>query len=401
MKKRFFYLALGAVTLLFLGLIYAWSIFRAPLRGLFPSWTDSEMSLTFTISMVFFCIGGFSGGKLSRRFSAKVLIMSAALMAFLGFFGVSMIEGLAPRRAVVQLYICYGVLCGFSVGMGYNVVITLVTKWFPDYPGLASGVLLMGFGLGGIVLGGVANGMIAASGVLSVFSKLSVVVAAVLVVCAMLLSPVREKTKSIIDKSETDVLSFTSSEMLKTAFFWFFFMFGTLASAGGLMVIGNAGAIAAAAGAAPTLGLIVSVFNGASRPLFGVCFDKKGRSVTMTSVASCLFLGGVLLLAGEASRSVALTVFGIILVGLAYGGSPAITSPLISKSFGPAFFPANFSLGTFPLIPAALMGPTLSSFLLERSGGLYSSTYIAIICMAAISLLLTAFMGRFTPRKDS
>ena len=80
---------MGTLTLLFLGLIYAWSIFRTPIGELFPDWSISQLSLTFTISMIFFCLGGFAGGLMSKKFSVRVRFLISAVMLFIGFFAVS------------------------------------------------------------------------------------------------------------------------------------------------------------------------------------------------------------------------------------------------------------------------------------------------------------------------
>ena len=107
-NKRWLYLGMGTLTLLFLGLIYAWSIFRTPIGELFPDWSISQLSLTFTISMIFFCLGGFAGGLLSKKLSIRVRMIISAVMLLIGFFAVSMVKTDAPGSSLTMLYLFYG-----------------------------------------------------------------------------------------------------------------------------------------------------------------------------------------------------------------------------------------------------------------------------------------------------
>ena len=64
-NKRWLYLAVGTLLLIFCGLIYGWSLFKTPFSEVYTGWSLSQLSMTFTISMIFFCIGGFVAGKLA------------------------------------------------------------------------------------------------------------------------------------------------------------------------------------------------------------------------------------------------------------------------------------------------------------------------------------------------
>ena len=68
---RWAYLILGVLALLVAGVVYAWSILKAPLAEAF-GWSGSELALNFTLTMCFFCLGGFAGGLLSRRLGDRL-----------------------------------------------------------------------------------------------------------------------------------------------------------------------------------------------------------------------------------------------------------------------------------------------------------------------------------------
>ena len=149
MKKlnRWVYAALGVLILLFAGMVYAWSVLSGPIAQEFPEWTKAQLSLTFTIVMILFCVGCMVGGFLSGKVSAKIYVWAAAVM-FLGGFMLS-----ARITSLMGLYIGFGVICGFASGLAYNAVMGTISRWFPDKQGLISGVLLMGFGLSSFLVG--------------------------------------------------------------------------------------------------------------------------------------------------------------------------------------------------------------------------------------------------------
>ena len=91
---RFLYAAVGLVVLLFAGFVYGWSIFAAPIGADFPAWSKAQLSLTFTICMAFFCLGGFAAGNLSKKIPVRVNVIFSAALFLVGFFLVSRADSL-------------------------------------------------------------------------------------------------------------------------------------------------------------------------------------------------------------------------------------------------------------------------------------------------------------------
>ncbi len=404
---RWLYLGLGTVTLLLLGLIYGWSIFRDPFSALFPSWTISQLSITFTISIIFFWAGGFVSGLLARKFSVMLRFLCGGALLFCGFYMVSRISPSEPDSSLITLYIFYGGFAGSGVGFAYNAVISTINKWFPDKFGLASGIMLMGFGIGGLALGSIVIPLIASIGVLSVFRYLGIVMGAWCLISSIAMKAPNEEAQAALSqqlannhniqsKSKSDSGSshdYTSREMLQTSRFWLFLVWTLLLNAAGLLVINSAANISVAFGGTAILGMVVSLFNGAGRIIAGTNFDMNGRRISTLVNSLLMLFGGVSLLLAALLGKFIFVLIGLILVGMSYGGCPTITSAYASSEFGSTHYPTNFSLSNSSLVPASILGPMLSSSLLEASGGSYTSNFYAIIFLSLASLVVYTLLN--------
>ncbi len=382
--NRKVFLFMGTAMLLFLGLIYAWSIFKIALMDLFPQWTVSQVSFTFSISMAFFCLGGLLSGKLLERVPSKGVILLAAFLVLVGFFGASFLYLGGGAYALPLLYVFYGVFCGTGVGIGYNSIITTVNKWYADRLGLSSGILMMGFGLGGILLGSIISFLLSQLGFYITFRILGLVISLVLGLGAFLLK-IPQISKQEIREENQD---YSLKQMMGTGAFWLFFVWTIVIDSGGLVILNSAASITLAFGAPATLGLIISIFNGLGRVLVGGFYDRFDRKKTMLLNMGFLALGGGLLLQGAFSREVFFIVGGIVFIGLSYGGSPTISSAFVYRTFGKTHYPVNFSAVNFALIPAAIIGPMASSHFIEQSGGAYHTTFAFVLLLAVFSLAM-------------
>ena len=79
--NRWFYAILGVAILFFAGVVYAWSVMSGPIALEFSEaagktgadvWSTANVSLAFTIVMIFFCVGCLAGGFLAAKVSARV-----------------------------------------------------------------------------------------------------------------------------------------------------------------------------------------------------------------------------------------------------------------------------------------------------------------------------------------
>jgi len=384
--------------MLFLGLIYAWSIFRAPFNRIFQTWSVSQLSLTFTISMICFCLGGFVCGRLVVILKTQNVIRIAAALLFVGFFLVSQFDSSQSQESLIKLYIFYGVFCGAGVGIGYIAVVSAINKWFPDKTGFSSGIMLMGYGFGGMILGSVVNVLIESLGLFFTFFIMAISIAIVLTAGSFLIKVPETADSSIreIGSSHTETRDYTPTQMMKTFPFWLFFFWSIVISSAGLLVINSAATIATTFGAPAVLGLIVSVANGGGRVLIGTLSDKIGRNKTMYVDSFCLLASGACLFMGAVLQSAFFILPGLLLVGFSYGGSPALSSTIIHLFYGSKHYAVNLSINNFLVIPAAIIGPLVSSTLQERSGGAYQSTFIMIIVFSLLALFLNAMLKRFT-----
>ena len=407
-KHRIVYGIVGFAALLFLGLIYAWSVFIGPLEADF-GWQRSETSFVFTISMIFFCVGNLASGTLTPRTSPRVSILVAAACAAIGF-GASSFTSSLP-----WLFVSYGAFCGFSVGLGANCVLSTALKWFPDRQGLASGALLMGFGMGSMVFSPVVTALLGSIGWQTTFKVLAVVFGIILVLSALVLkNPSAEYSESLMQKARQDNKvsdhEFTTPEMLKTPAFWIFILWVVLVSAGGLALISNAVPAAkdilvvsmdeAAATMMATAAMgTISAFNGLGRLGIGWLWDKKGFRASLFTVSTVFAVSMAVCAFADSSLSFPAIVAGFILLGIGYGGSMSACAAMIGSFFGTKHYSMNYGCATCNLIVASLVGPTISGTLKTATGS-YFTSYLILLGFAVVSLVLVALIRKPTAKQQ-
>ena len=385
--NRWVYAIVGVVVLLFAGLVYAWSVLSTPIAAEFPAWTKAQLSLTFTLVMIFFCIGSLLCGLLVGKLSPKVTVWGSAVLFLAGFL-------LASRaQNPGMLYVSFGLMCGLGSGLSYNAVMSTMVRRFPDKPGLISGILLMGFGGGSFLIGKLYQTWTPADigGWRQSFVVMGIVIAAVLVICSFFFVAPEEAAKSANSSAVSATVESTPGKTLKAPSFWVYYLWAIVTSAAGLALISQASGVtleansAVAAGSVATIVGLISVFNAVGRVLFGGIYDRFGRKFSMQGVNALFILTALILMVALARKSILLVIIGFIVGGLAYSGVTPTNSAFVRAYFGPKYYPINLPLVTSNLIFASF-GSTVSGALFDRSGS-YNATFFLIIGLAAAGIL--------------
>ncbi|MGC9668726.1 OFA family MFS transporter [Planosporangium sp. 12N6] len=130
-----------------IGQAYATSVYKNSLLAHFHA-SQTAIGIIFSIAIVMLGLSAAFGGTwVEANGPRKAMFVSACFWA--AGFGVGAI-GIATRQLWL-LYFGYGFLGGIGLGIGYISPVSTLMKWFPDRPGLATGLAIMGFGGGALV----------------------------------------------------------------------------------------------------------------------------------------------------------------------------------------------------------------------------------------------------------
>ncbi|MDQ3761222.1 MAG: MFS transporter [Actinomycetota bacterium] len=143
-----------------IGQAYAWSVFKKPLEiSLGISGVASALPFTLGIVML-----GLSAALFGTRVDSNGprWAMFISMCCFCSGFLISAV-GVSTRQYWLVI-LGYGVVGGIGLGIGYISPVSTLIKWFPDRPGLATGIAIMGFGGGALIAAPWSNSMLTAFG---------------------------------------------------------------------------------------------------------------------------------------------------------------------------------------------------------------------------------------------
>ena len=392
---RWLIAAMGTLLTLCLGTIYAWSYFQDLLVREFKAlyhWSNVDVAWVFSLAIFFLGAAAALGGRILPRFGPRRLALLGA-----GLFGAGyLVSGLALSLASLPLlYIGMGVVGGTGLGLSYVTPVATVSRWFPDRKGLATGMVVMGFGLGALLMSKILAPVflgLEARDLPRVFRDLGLVLGVLSLVGASFLRnpptdwapPARQgqalprPSAQVPPHSGAPVP--TRSPLLSRDFILIWLVFFCNITAG-IALIGfqspllqdllRKGGTSLSAPALAALGAtliaISSLFNGGGRLLWGALIDRLGGAWTYR-----IMLGGeILAFAGLLGMSLGVgmpLLFGALVcyVLLCYGGGFGAMPAFIGEVFGTERMAAVYGAVLTAWSVAGIVGPQIVAGIKDR-----------------------------------
>jgi MFS transporter, OFA family, oxalate/formate antiporter len=385
--------AAGVVMQLALGAIYAWSLFVAPLSQAHPTWTRTDITLTFSIALVALGFGAILGGSLLENAGPRWVGSLSGLLYGAGFIG----AGLLPT--LWGLYFTYGVMSGLGMGLGYIVPLATLIKWFPDKRGLITGLAVAGFGGGAVLTTLVAPDLIKALGIYATFIVFGGIYLVLVVGAAQCFrvappgfAPPGWKPNASQNQQRA-AHEYTLPQALQTWQWFLLWAILFLNVTAGVMVISQAAPMAqeitgVSKQLATSIIIFISIANGLGRLFWAWLSD----AITRRHVFTLMFLlQAALFFVISGVRDFSLLAALLILVALCYGGGFGTMPAFVADYFGPKHAGKVYGLMLSAWSAGGVLGPILIAQVKDRTNNYRQALMIiAAVMLASVLLPLIA-----------
>lgn len=379
-SNRWFIAVVGTLLQVVLGTVYAWSFFQKPIM-LEYGWTNVETMWIFSLAILFLGLSAAVGGMILPKYGPQKLATIGTVLYGCGY----LVSAYALSLGSLPLfYLGFGVVGGIGLGLGYVTPVTTVAKWFPEKKGLITGMVVMGFGLGALMMSKIIAPFLiklTEGNMIRVFLSIAFILLVVGIPASLC---IKNPTEDFISKNNSAPVKEKHSQDLKNNFavkeilfsgkFWAMWWIFFLNIAAGIMFISMQSPMIqdlillenpsintkslAAAGA--TLIAISSLFNGFGRFLWGGLSDKLGRIQVFRLILGSQFLVFIVLIFTTNPW-----IFGALVcyVLLCYGGGFGAMPSYVLDVFGEKLMPIIYGIILTAWSFGGIVGPQAAAFI--------------------------------------
>jgi len=407
--------AAGLAVNLCLGILYAWSVWKAGLlapspdrvgeamTGLNAGWvylSDAEATWAYAICGVTFAVCMIPGGWVQDRFGPRVGAILGGLCLAVG----CVVAG--AMKSYLGLILGFGLLGGVGMGFGYAAATPAAVRWFgPHRRGLIVGIVVAGYGGAAIYIAPLAKYLIAEYGLSGSFYVLGGLFALVVVAAGLLLTwppagyvppgPPPAAASAGITRT-----NWAPGQMLATGQFYALVFLFVATAQSGLLVIANAvpilnetaKGIPFLAANAWLLASFGGVVNAVGRVGTGQYSDRLGR---LNAYALNGAISALCLLATPAVMASGNVALLFVVVGVAfwqYGGGLSLLPALTADFYGAKHLGTNYGL-VFLGWGIAFLVPQAAGYIKDATGSLDLAFYLSAGLLLA-GVVLSRFLRR-------
>ena len=378
-----------------IGTVYCWSLFSAPIQETFVSNGISASALGWAFSLAIFFLGmsaAFLGNFVEKDIHKASLI--ASICFAVGVAG----TGLAVRlHSMPLILLCYGVIMGIGLGLGYLSPVKTLMLWFKDNKGLATGLAVAGFGAAKMIFSPVIEGLI--NGVGAEFALYTLAaIWFVMMFCGHLLL---KKPEGWVEKHEKfEIKTFFSRFKIfgdvKFLGIWLVFYINITC---GLALISHEKDIYMTVGLGGTAALLCTLtgfFNAAGRLGYSAIGDhlKDRNTVYKIILISEVLFTAIALFTGAISGSIAaICIALLIVVNLGYGGGFSNLPTLLSDVYGMGKISSIHGIALSAWAMAGLTGNQIADLIVSKTGS-YQNILIFTLALYAVAIVIDLLFVR-------
>jgi OFA family oxalate/formate antiporter-like MFS transporter len=392
-NKRWISLIAGLLIEFCIGLPYSWSVFQNLLAEKYgwsipaTAWAYSLASIIILIFTIFFT------APLVKRLRIKRFLMLGCLFYGGGTLACGFIQG-----ALWELYLYYGVAAGVGTAILYPTLTSYSVRIFPDKQGLASGLMVAGYGCGPFVLAPIIARVYEKTGDVSkAFILLGISFLVIIFILCFFIKepenlPIPEHTEE--KKTRTNVPALNRGGMFKTSLFYIIYLTFAVGIINSTMILTQASPILRSGFALSTTlsASLVGAFslsNTVGRLLCGFISDRLGRPRTVMVLQIFTIIGFTLLLT---CANLPAYIFALALCIFCLGGFAASLAPATAEAFGTATLSENYPVMFSIFTIAGIVGLQI----ITNAG--YKGAYIYGLITAVIGVALSLVYQKMRQR---
>jgi len=377
--------------------VYAFGVFLRPITMEFE-WDRGALSVAPSIAWLISGFLAILSGRLSDKYGPRLLVTANGLLAGIAFLLMSQISSLW------QVWLIWGLLMGIAGSCCFTPITSTIPRWFTKKRGIAMGLAVTGFGLGGMISPPLAQWLISTYEWPQAFIILGLITLIIVIPLAQFMkhSPQRIGLKPYGEnetvKDAQSPVSTTSSvsvkQAIKTSHFWlfglilacFFFILQVIT----IHIYSHAVDIGVSATVAASILSIVAGSSIIGRLSMGFVSDRIGAR---RALSACLVIVTLALIWLLFAKEIWMLYMFAVLFGIAYGGIIPLQTLLTGELFGLKFLGTIMaSIMLLGMVGGILGGPVAGSIFDVTES--YSLAFLICVVLCALAITLSLILLR-------